>query len=342
MIPAVANSLGAVAVLRALGDRFVLDRRRRWPFRRRGSQSLLIFPYHRVAPQPDDLLLAPIPPEAFETQIAHLARHYRVLPLDVALDLLFAGQLPPRATAITFDDGYRDNLEYARAILERHAVAATIFLATDFIGTGRLAPHDEIARAVNHAGVQSGRIVWKGENVDLQFDAPGGRAAAITRLTGWLRPCNAEETKALLALIEEATKARVSDCRPAAMLSWDDVRSMQGGLIAFGSHGRSHVACGRLSLAELGAELAESRAIIERELATRVRVFAYPFGKPPDIGPQAAAMVRDAGYDYALTTVDQAASLASDRYALPRGGPAWELRPAAFAGRLARCRLCEG
>ncbi|HSJ07311.1 MAG TPA: polysaccharide deacetylase family protein, partial [Longimicrobiales bacterium] len=44
--------------------------------------------------------------------------------------------------AITFDDGYRDNVRYAAPLLERHGLPATFFVATAIIGTDRPFPHD--------------------------------------------------------------------------------------------------------------------------------------------------------------------------------------------------------
>jgi peptidoglycan/xylan/chitin deacetylase (PgdA/CDA1 family) len=339
VIYAVVNSLGIAAVVRWLGDRFEVDGRGRWPLRGRASQPLLVLPYHRVAPQPDDLLLSPVHPRVFEAQVAHVTRHYRVLPLDGALDQLFAGGLPPRAAAITFDDGYRDNLQYAYPILKKYGAPATIFLATDFIGTGRLPPHDEIARAVNGARVGSARAEWKGRAVDLDLDSAAGRAAAIAVLTGWLRGSDSRETKALLSQVGEITRVDPSGRAAPAMLSWDEARSMPGEIIAFGSHGRSHVACARLAPEELDAELRGARVTIERELRTRVRLFAYPFGKPEDVGPRAPEAARRAGYDYAVTTVGQLADRGSERFAVPRGGPVWEARASAFGTRLAWWRL---
>ncbi len=335
---ALANALGLAALLRRLGDGFEFGGPQgRWPRRRRG-QPLLILPYHRVAPEPDDLLLKPVHPSTFEAQISHLAAYYRVLPLEAALDQLYAGSLPPRAVAITFDDGYRDNHAYAYPILKKHGVPATVFLATDFIGTGRIPPHDEIALAVRRSRVLAARLLWRDRVADLRLDSETARRAAIEQLTGWCRAAGADETVELIARLRAVTESP-DDPPPGVMLTWDEVRAMAGGVVAFGSHGCSHVACAALSLERREAELREAKARIESELSRPVRVYAYPFGKPSDIGPEAPAAVRRAGYDYALTTVGRPAGPRGDRYLIPRGGPVWETRQAAFALRMAHQRL---
>ncbi len=339
MIRALANRLGITAILRRLGDGCERSGGRLRPLRRRTAHPLVILPYHRVAPSRDELLLAPITPETFEAQVAHAARYYRPLPLDAALDGLLAGTLPPRAVAITFDDGYRDNHRYAYPILRKYGVPAAIFLATDFIGTGRLAPHDEIAWLIHRIPASCVRNRGGVRGIDLPLDSASARRAVLERLASRLRSSGAEETAALLSILREAARVSSTDPPPPAMLDWQEVRAMADGGIVFGSHGRSHIACAKLGPAALHSELAESKAIIERELGSRVRLYAYPFGKPPDIGPEAPAAVREAGYDYAMTTVDGLAGPHTDPFLVPRGGPAWEHDPAAFAVRLAQHRL---
>lgn len=71
---------------------------------------------------------------SFEHLLRWLRRHFDCVPLEHLL--LYPGGDRPRV-ALTFDDGWRDNAEQAYPLLERHEVPASIFLSTDFIGTGK-------------------------------------------------------------------------------------------------------------------------------------------------------------------------------------------------------------
>lgn len=81
--------------------------------------------YHRVIPQEqvDRDAVEPgmyVTPETFSRHVDWLAEEFRVVALQEIVERLAKGQsLPPRACAITFDDGWRDNLEYAAPALER-------------------------------------------------------------------------------------------------------------------------------------------------------------------------------------------------------------------------------
>ena len=59
-----------------------------------------------------------------------------------------AAPLPPGAVLITFDDGYRDNLENALPILQQHGYPAVIFVPIGFLDGDRPLPHEETLRAL--------------------------------------------------------------------------------------------------------------------------------------------------------------------------------------------------
>lgn len=93
------------------------------------APGLRILFYHRVSSERDPLAVSP---RNFRDQMACLAdSEFTVLDLTAALELLQAGTLPPHSLALTFDDGYRDVLDHAVPVLDRHG-----FTATDFIVTG--------------------------------------------------------------------------------------------------------------------------------------------------------------------------------------------------------------
>lgn len=101
-----------------------------WPYTllRPGIRILM---YHRV-----DRLVSydqlTVSPERFAEQMGYLARHCRVLSLEQAVTELSAGRPVRSGVAVTFDDGYRDNLLHALPVLRRYRIPATIFVTTRF------------------------------------------------------------------------------------------------------------------------------------------------------------------------------------------------------------------
>lgn len=98
--------------------------------------ALRILTYHRVnASHPGDRLT--VHPRAFAEQMEHLAGSGRpVLRLESAVSALRTGEgLPPRAVALSFDDGYRDNLREAIPLLDRLSLPASFFVISGHVGT---------------------------------------------------------------------------------------------------------------------------------------------------------------------------------------------------------------
>lgn len=94
----------------------------------------LILGYHRVwaaADDPHDLCVSPA---HFAAQMAILRREAHPLSLSELVSRWRAGRLPPRAVAVTFDDGYLDTLTTALPVLARESVPATVFVMTGCLG----------------------------------------------------------------------------------------------------------------------------------------------------------------------------------------------------------------
>jgi len=89
--------------------------------------------YHSIA---DRRAGACVRPRRFAEQMAYLQDvGYQSVHLDAVYDyLVIGGQLPLKPVVITFDDGYRDNVENAHGILDKYGMCGTIFLATGHVG----------------------------------------------------------------------------------------------------------------------------------------------------------------------------------------------------------------
>jgi peptidoglycan/xylan/chitin deacetylase (PgdA/CDA1 family) len=98
-----------------------------------GVRTLAILCYHRFGNGRSKLSVSV---QDFSEQMQYLAAQgYNVVSLR-DLPAILRGELPmpPKAVAITIDDGYRSTFEIAYPILARHGFPATVFLYTDFAG----------------------------------------------------------------------------------------------------------------------------------------------------------------------------------------------------------------
>lgn len=309
------------------------DNQLQFPFiKRRRSRNVQILVYHRVNDD-DDLYFPAVTTGAFDRQMDYLATNYRVCALEEIVPRLAADDVPDKAVVVTFDDGYRDNYTHAFPILKRYEIPATIFLATEAIGTGRVLWNDRVFSAFRRTSNRTLKGVPP-RNQAMPLKSIEEKLAAQRQVLEFLWSLDHAER---LHWIQRLTKElAVLDDGEATnlMLSWDEVRAMHGSGIRFGSHTHTHPILSRLPIAALEQEIQGSKKIIEQALRCDVNCFAYPVGRQEDFNSGIKQILKESGYLCAVTTVFGVNRHGSDLFELRRATP-WQQELSAFSARLA-------
>jgi len=298
----------------------------------RGCLSILI--YHRVLPAPASGRGGLVTAEQFEGQMRVVCEHFSPLPLSEAVERLRKRSLPPRAACVTFDDGYADNATIALPILQRQGVPATFFVATDYLD-GRVMWNDMVIEAVRTLQAADLDLERWGLGRMSLADAERRKAAA-DRILAALRylPQDVRQARAM-------ELAELAGVNPAAdlMMRREHVRLLRSAGMEIGAHSVTHPILRQVSPELARHEIVESGRQLAELLREPIRLFAYPNGKPgDDYGPEHVRMVREAGYAAAASTAWGVATVATDRFQLPRFTP-WDRDPLKFSLRLSlNCR----
>jgi len=302
-----------------------------WSWASGGGQSgkLSILTFHRVAKTPDPIFPGELHASQFDRLCTKLTACANVMPLDVAVQALRTGQLPPRALAITFDDGYADNHDIALPILQRHGLPATFFVATGFVGGGCMW-NDRVIEAVR----RSERLT-----LDLRDQGLGQyslstsvlRRRAIDSLIGQLKYLPMAERLARCTLVaNEAAVQLPSDL----MMNWSQVRALHAAGMQVGAHTVDHPILSGLNDEAARDQIWLSKQTLERELRAPVVLFAYPNGRlGQDINDRTVELLRPMGFSAAVTTEAGASDMRTDPMLLPRFTP-WDADPNRFVIRL--------
>lgn len=295
-----------------------------------GRLSVLIL--HRVLPKADPLFPQELHARSFDELCGWARAWFTVLPLDVAVEHWANRRLPPRALAITFDDGYADNHAVALPILQRHGLTATFFIATGFLDGGRMW-NDTVIEAVRAArnpslNLRDLNLTDVGE---VDVGSVQAKRRAITTILAGAKYLPVERRQWLVEQVAARAGATLPD---DLMMRSDQVRSLHKAGMTIGAHTVSHPILARLSDDEARAEMRQSKQALEDLLGQRVGLFAYPNGKPgQDYTPVHADMARDLGFDAAVSTAWGAAAADSARYELPRFTP-WDRTRLRFGLRM--------
>lgn len=297
------------------------------------TRALSILIYHRVLWEQDGLLPSVPDTVLFERHMRWLRQFFNVLPLEDAISRLRAGRLPPRAAAITFDDGYLDNVEVALPVLQRLGLHATFFIATEFLN-GECMWNDRVIEAVRRIHVGEVDLGRYGGGRHILDGSENERAAAIEGLLRGIKHLPPEQREAAVAEIE----SRADHQTRRLMMSESDVRGLAQAGMGIGAHTVTHPILTMLSDDASWREIEDSRTHLREVSGDSVRLFAYPNGQPgQDYDERHVAMVRDAGFDAALSTVWGAATQGDDPLQLPRFTP-WDRSAPRFVLRLAWMR----
>lgn len=275
---------------------------------RRRPRWLTVLAYHRVLPAPAsdypyDRAVIDCDPDAFATQMELVARECTPVTLDDVLGMLRGEPLPPNPVLVTFDDGYKDNREHAFPVLDRLGIPAVFFVATSYVGAGRLFWWDRVATLFGHSTVAVARLRYP-TDVILRVRAEPEQSRQI--VLRFIKTCRGLDVDRFLDELAAALGVPWDDDadRAAAaslVMTWDDVRELASAGMEIGSHTHTHRVLHTLDTETVVAELVRSRSEIEKATGKRPRAISYPVGRPLRKMPALMRAVRDAGYQIGFT-----------------------------------------
>ena len=285
-----------------------------------------ILVYHRVkrngyVDELDSTAIYELSVEDFEEHVVYLKKHYQIVHLNSLVEDIKSGKSVSGKVAITFDDGFSDNYEYAYPVLKKHNVPATIYLMGDVCDSDpAVIWWIAINEAVKGASKKELIFVFDDFNVNLPIDSFQNKLNAVKELSSMFMSLPVDKHKKLL---DEIIKSLVDkddiNHRPLLLVREMIIEMHNSGLVSFGGHSRSHGVLSIMNDDLLGKEIAEHREMLESGLGIPIESFSYPFGMLRFISRESVSMVKQAGYSYAVTgEVDQLSGDHDDFFMLPR------------------------
>lgn len=279
-----------------------------------------ILTYHGILA--DDSKLFPLDyhmkSSEFCAQMEYLVRkRYRFLTLHELVDCLESGVMPRKAVSITFDDGFLNNYTEAFPTLRRLNIPATIFVATGYIGAGKLNWPELNLLLVQLCKADSLQI--DGATWSVKDDS--GKAIAYNELENFRKSLETESfqdyfdgylQQARLSMDDLYSSEQYGDLQ---YMEWRHIEEIAASkLVEFGSHSVLHRRLNRLSIEDAQWEMQFSA----EELRVHVgecEFFAYPYGDYSAIHEQ---MARELGYKAVVTATQAGVVRGASVYRLPR------------------------
>ncbi len=273
--------------------------------------ELLVLMYHRILPQNDPRALREEPgmmvtPNTFRLHLELVKQHFKIVSLSDWVALKKAGKpLPDKACAITFDDGWADNYQYAFPILNELQVPATIFLVADMIGTSQCFWPERLTNIMAAIATRYSQhwshpeLAWLQPEGGYKFNETPPTSEEITVLIAGLKAYSDTEMHNRLTHIEDTLQLNTGDLS-VSLLNWQQIDEMlASNLVSIGSHTCHHIRLNNtIPTTQMREEIVNSKQLIEKHTGKTVDAFCYPNG---DYCPEAVALVEQ-NYATAVTT----------------------------------------
>jgi len=256
-----------------------------------------IYMLHRCGPISRDNLYwnehMKVSPEFLDEFLREQIREHDFISLDDVAELAATRRMPKKPfIAMTFDDGYRDNFEYALPVFERLKIPFAVYVTNCF--------------------PDRTTFLWW---YILEDILQGNDTVAL--IDGATYTCRTKEEKeAVFLLIREKIlrlnqdhlleefKSLLPDCDFDAQrktrelcLSWEETREMSSSpYCTIGAHTMNHLALNQVADSNLDYEINESKRQIEAHIGKPVNHFSWPFGTPSEVGKREERFIRKSGF----------------------------------------------
>lgn len=270
---------------------------------RMSASSGVVLMYHEVLPDEVTLPAWTIVRESdFQWQMRYLQGHFDVVTMDQALARVAGKSNAKRPFAVvTFDDGYKGNLECVLPIMESLGLPFLVYVATQAIIENNLYWYDQIINLLSvnedmHHSIEQG---GKAEDFKIPYNASdNARWVATQRLLSRLKLMPPTDRKTEVTRIKDGRKENTSVLQ---MLTEQDLKRLaQSSSVSIGAHTHRHELLDQLTPQEVMETLQTSNDHVTRITGCRPKHFAYPNG---NFNQWVVTQVQEAGYETAVTTV---------------------------------------
>jgi peptidoglycan/xylan/chitin deacetylase (PgdA/CDA1 family) len=252
----------------------------------------------------------------FDKCISYISSHYQVMLLE---DMVFRPDLKSlkNTATIMFDDGYKDNIEYAAPILSKYNVKASFYVVTDCIEKNVLTWTHVLEYCFQYT---------RKTHIDINFDFLPLELRVISLPTETIRIEYVRRLKPFLKKVSHEDRNRVMNRvmetitdvdLPRLMMDWSDLLKLTKEGHYISSHTVSHAMLGTMTdQNEIMNELTLSGKMIQKHLGYFPKSISYPVGS---YNETTIRLSKQAGYSIGLAVKQKAYDPNKDSiYEIPR------------------------
>lgn len=263
--------------------------------------------YHGIAPKDNTDIIANFDGkhlnlEEFENQLKLITKYCNPIALEEAL---LNKNLPRNPIVLTFDDGYKNNYNYAFPLIKKYNIPITIFLTTGFIDQTDYMWSDRLEYIINKAPPRNLDFLWENDKLKLTLNTENEKKISIRSVKNYLKGLSEQKKLSFIENLQQLLEIDYNWTKIPELLlplTWEEIRNMKdSGLVSIGSHTVTHPILSKCTLEQQRRELMLSQYRITEELDEECKLFAYPNGNRTDYNLDTITLLKKMKYCAAVT-----------------------------------------
>ena len=271
-------------------------------FWKKRPKGLYCFNFHRIG----DWKVTPFDPcvyscdeSKFEQHVKFIQQNFRIVSIKEVCNIIENNvEITEHLALITFDDGYIDNYQLAYPILKKYNISATFFITTSLTGGLDIPWWDEMAWHIKQLPKMDLRLQGWPKHVSINKSVSKKDIRQVLR---YVKQSHQKVEQQLNELRLISKLEYDEDNKSRLFMSWSELDEMQQNGMEIGAHSHSHEIFSKLEESELQYELSHSKALIEKNLNTKVRALSYPVGNMDTYDKNMFDEISQQGYKLAFT-----------------------------------------
>ena len=229
-------------------------------------------------------------------------------------------KLPKFPYAITFDDGFENNLTVALPILEKYSPPATFYVTTQFINENEMSWVDKVEAYIDASPKQS--ITYKDLFQDFNINNDNSKINFMNKVRSHVKNTSNVDANEFAKEICECIKL---DKEPTILteidnkLTWEQLKIMdKSELVSIGGHSHTHRIMSHLSKKDLENEVSLSLELLKMNLKKSIHHYSYPEGQLNSYSKDVIKVLKKHGIQICPTAIDGTNPSFSDLFHLKR------------------------
>lgn len=274
------------------------------------------FLFHRVTNE-EDAMWPPMKPALFSKIIQYLVKNYSVVALEQFLDNPDAYKSKKQLATISFDDGYKDNIEFAVPILQQYKCPASFYIVTDCIDNNLPTWTylvDSVFQQTRKENIEFEQNFVPDKFKNIKINTGAAANSLLKQVKPWMKSLSNPQRVAITnEILEQCNDVQLPHGK---MMSWGDICQLKDNGFIIGSHSHTHPMLASLQEEdEIIDELRISMQRLTEETGQKPLSISYPIGS---FDERVIRLSKEQGYQYGLAVEQKYFNYPSNTMAIPR------------------------